>query len=197
VAHSFGAAVALQLMRLHPERVRSLVLLDGRARLLQPELRLRDWHQFERWQRHFDDAGISLDPNLELDFQLPLHIEGEAWSKAAKGLADDGFFVPTNGKRAEAKYRKLLTETTAPQDFRKDAGLSLESLRRIAQPTIVVYGSISPYLPTRDGLLREIPGCQSKSIANAGHNFPFLMPAETADVIERFWSTCRNGRMTS
>src|SRR5574341_242998 len=72
VAHSFGTTVALQLARLHPERLRTLVLLDGRARLFQPEMKLGEWRQFERWRRHFTAAGIHLSPDLELDFTLPL-----------------------------------------------------------------------------------------------------------------------------
>jgi pimeloyl-ACP methyl ester carboxylesterase len=132
-----------------------------------------------------------------LDFQLPLHIEGEAWAIARDGLAANGFFIPTSGKRAAAKYRRLLTETTAAEDFRKNAGLSLESLQCITQPTIAVYGSVSPYLPTRDGLLREIPDCRSETIADAGHNVPFLMPEKTAEVIARFWPACRSARVAS
>ena len=197
VAHSFGATVALQLARLYPERVRTLVVLDGCTRILQRKLRLCDWSQFERWQRHFADTGIVFDPDLELDFELPLRINGKAWSKAREALAADGFFVPTRGKRAMMKYRKLLTETAAPQEFRETAGLSLESMRQITQPTIAVYGAMSPYLPTRDGLLREIPGCQSETIENVGHNFPFLLPEKTAGVIERFWLACRNRKVAS
>lgn len=197
VAHSFGAAVSLQIARLYPDRVRSLVVLDGRVRLLQPELRLRDWSQFERWQRHFAEAGIELDPGLELDFEMPLHIDGAMWAKAQEGLATEGFFVPGSGKRALAKYRKLLTETTAAKDFRELAGLTHESLRRITIPIIAVYGSISPYLPTAQGLQNEIPNCQFELIPGGGHNFPFLQPEQTLKVIEQFWSTCWSGSLAS
>jgi pimeloyl-ACP methyl ester carboxylesterase len=191
VAHSFGATVALQLVVLFPERVKSLTILDGRTRLLQPELRLRDWCEFDRWRRHFERAGIALDPNLELDFELPLHLDGEAWKLAREGLSADGFFVASGGKRALDKYRRLLTETTAPRDFRSTTGMCLESLRQIAQPVAAIYGSISPYLPTAHALMHEIAQCRLTTMQGGGHNFPFLNPAETSEAILSFWNSCR------
>jgi 2-hydroxy-6-oxonona-2,4-dienedioate hydrolase/2-succinyl-6-hydroxy-2,4-cyclohexadiene-1-carboxylate synthase len=188
VAHSFGATVALQLVRLRPDRVKSLVILDGRARLLQPELRLRDWSEFPAWNQHFARAGIELDPELEVDFSLPSHLGGEMWAKVRAALEAEGYFVPRGGKRGDAKYRRLLAETTAPVDFKADAGLTRESLRRITQPCLLVYGSISAYLPTRDGLLNEIPGCRSVVVPGGGHNFPYLRPDETAQAISRHWT---------
>lgn len=197
VAHSFGATVALQLARLYPERVRGIVVLDGHVRALQRDLRLREWNYFERWQSHFAEVGIVLDPDLELNFELPLHIKGEAWDDAKDALAADGFFVPSRRKRAMAKYRKLLTETSAPQEFRETAGLTIECIRHINPPVMALYGEISPYLPTRDGLLREMPDCQSETIEGVGHNFPFLRPEKTAEVIERFWLAQGGGSVAS
>jgi len=197
VAHSFGATVALQLARLHPERVRSIVVLDGHVRAIQRDLRLRDWSYFERWQSHFAEAGIVLDPDLELNFELPLRINGKAWDEARDALAADGFFVPSRGKRAREKYRKLLTETAAPREFRDPAGLTIETIAAISRPTMAIYGEISPYLPTRDGLLRTIPDCRSETIEGVGHNFPFLRPEKTAEVIEHFWLNRGSGRAAS
>lgn len=189
VAHSFGAAVALQLARLAPERVRSLVILDGRLRLLQPELRLRNWSQFDRWQSRFKEVGITIDPDLEMDFRLPLRLGAEAWQMAREGMISDGFFVPSHGKRAAEKYRQLLTATNATAELCSDAGLTRESLRQFKRPIVAVYGSLSPYLPTCEGLRDEIPHCEFKDIPGAGHNFPFLRPLETAQAVEDFWLT--------
>jgi pimeloyl-ACP methyl ester carboxylesterase len=197
VAHSFGTTVALQAARLHPERVRSLVLLDGRTRLFQADLKLGEWGQFEKWRRHFTAAGIDLSPDLDLDFTLPLRLHGCDLSKVIPGLREDGFFVPATGTRAAEKYRRLLTETTAPGDFRDLAGLDHAALASVRQPALLVYGSLSPFLPTRDGLARTLPGCRSEVIDGGGHNFPFLRPAETAAVIHSFWSAGAAARQVS
>lgn len=191
VAHSFGATVALQMAVQFPDRVASLTILDGRTRLLQPELRLRDWSEFDRWQGHFERAGIALDPELELDFELPLRLDGEAWRLAREGLFADGFFVAASGKRAMHKYRRLLTETTAPRDFRSIDGMSHESLRRITLPVAAIYGSISPYLATAHALVQEITACHLTMMEGVGHNFPFLNPEETAAAVLRFWNSAQ------
>src|SRR5688572_19070877 len=74
VAHSFGSTVALQIARLFPHRVRSLTLLDARLRLFQPTLELAAWPDFERWRASLGAAGEGLDPDLSVDFMLPLYL---------------------------------------------------------------------------------------------------------------------------
>lgn len=191
VAHSFGATVALQVARQHPERVRSLVLLDGRARILQPEIRLGQWSQFERWQQKFAAAGVELDPNLEIDFRLPFTIDSEAWAAARDELVADGFFAPASSKRAVEKFRRLIQETAAPKELTEEAGLTLESLPTIHQPTLAIYGSYSPYLPTQEKFAELLPNCETAGIENLGHNFPLMAPEATSDAIEQFWQRCR------
>jgi pimeloyl-ACP methyl ester carboxylesterase len=195
VAHSFGAGVALQLARLHPEKVRSLVILDGRSHLLQPELRLGQWVLFERWRSHFAAIGVEIPENLDLDFTLPLHLHkaGIGLNQIRQSLRADGFFLPSKSRRAAQKYRRLITETTAPRDFRDAAGLTCEAIQQMEQPALLVYGSLSPYHPTRDGLLDHLPNRQLIELNEAGHNFPFLLPKETSELILSFWERlCRD-----
>jgi len=191
VAHSFGSNVALQLARLHPDRVRTLTLLDARVRLVQPYLRIGDWARFERWRKNFEDAGIRIDPDWEFDHTLPLKMSGGDFAEASRLLAADGFFPPSSGTRTAARYRKLISETSAGEEFLDKAGLTLDSLRAMTTPTLLVYGTHSPFLPTRDGLLREIPQCRCEMIEGGGHNFPFLMPGQTAEAIELFWASAQ------
>jgi pimeloyl-ACP methyl ester carboxylesterase len=190
VAHSFGAGVALQLARLYPNRVRSLVILDGRSHLLQPELRLGQWVLFDRWKSHFAAIGIDIPDSLDLDFTLPLHLHkaGLQLNEIRGRLRADGFFLPSKSRRAAQKYRNLITQTTAPRDFRDPAGMTHQRLARIHQPAHLIYGELSPYLPTRDGLLAHLPNCTLDMLSEAGHNFPFLRPRETTDRILKFWN---------
>jgi len=187
VAHSFGASVALQFVRLFPEQVRSMTILDARTRFLQPAVRLGDWVLFERWRENFEKAGIHLDPEWELDHTLPLKFTGGNFSQACRNLAADGFFMPGYGPRSAEKYRKMLEETNAGEELQSLDGLTRESLRNITCPTRLVYGANSPFLETRDGLLKEIAGCTSRMVENAGHNFPGMMPLRTAEITETFW----------
>lgn len=198
VAHSFGSGVALQLARLHPERVRSIVILDGRSHLLQPELRLGDWVLFERWRSHFAAVGIDISGMLDLDFTLPLHLHkaGIDFSDVRKSLRADGFFLPSKSRRAAQKYRQLITETTAKDDFRDPAGMTEQAISELAQPMYLVYGTLSPYLTTRNGLTAQLPNYQLRMLEDAGHNFPFLRPRETSELVTNFWRELAEGATT-
>jgi pimeloyl-ACP methyl ester carboxylesterase len=192
IAHSFGAGVALKLAQLHPDRVRSLVILDGRLRCFQPDVKIGDWSQFPRWAAHFEQGGVHLDPAWELDCTLPLRFEGMDLSRVDANLASDGFFVPIYSKRAMSKYRRLLTETSALADFRDPMDLTLHDVREVRQPMALIYGAISPFLPTGDALA-ESTSATLDILEGVGHNFPFNYPARTVAAIERTvsWATNR------
>lgn len=189
VAHSFGATVALQLARLHPEAVRSIVILDGRVRILQPAMRIGDWHEFAAWKRHFDEAQVEIDENLEIDLTLPLLLGSQAWAGARAGLEAEGFFVPGAGPRAEAKYRRLLQDTTALDELYAPAGLTRDWIRSVAQPVQLLYGGRSAFLPTRDALRALLPTARHDLLAEGAHNFPLLQPEWTAARIVDFWDS--------
>jgi pimeloyl-ACP methyl ester carboxylesterase len=185
IAHSFGAGVALKLAQLFPERVRSLTLLDGRVRCIQPDVRIGDWSHFERWSAHFEQAGVHLDPTWELDCTLPLRFEGLDLSRVDGSLAADGFFVPVYSRRALGKYRKLLTDTSALSDFRNPHDLTREDLRQLRHPTALIYGAISPFLPTGQALAADLATSSLQILEAAGHNFPFNHPMRTFSAIEQ------------
>ena len=186
VAHSFGAGVALQLARLHPERVRSLILLDGRIRAIQPEVRLRDWEHFPRWEKKFADAGIAIDPNWLVDCTLPLKLANSDLSTVGAELQAEGFFVANVQKRAAEKYRQLMTDTNAVAEFHDSAGLTLESLAEIRQPTLLVYGDISPFFASGEQLASVLPNSTLEVVEGAGHNFPLNRPERTWEILAQW-----------
>lgn len=183
VAHSFGSTVALQLARLFPDRVRSLVLLDARLRLFQPVLKLGEWPDFERWKASLGPAGDQLDPDLSLDFMLPLFLADGAVRQASGDLVANGFAPMGGGRRGAARYRRLLAETTATTDFQSSDGLDLPSLKALTCPVSAIYGSRSPFLETMTALQRELPGCEAHWVADGGHNFPVRFPERTAQLV--------------
>jgi pimeloyl-ACP methyl ester carboxylesterase len=192
VAHSFGAGVALKLAQLYPDRVRSIVILDGRLRCFQPDVRIGEWSQFSRWAAHFEQSGVHLDPTWELDCTLPLRFEGLDLTGVDGNLAADGFFVPIYSKRAMTKYRRMLTETSALADFRDPTDLTVDDLRGLRQPIALVYGAISPFLPTGDAL-SEVTSAPLEILEGVGHNFPFNYPQRSLAAIENssFWTVDR------
>jgi pimeloyl-ACP methyl ester carboxylesterase len=183
VAHSFGAGVALQLARLYPGRVRSLILLDGRIRAIQPEVRLRDWAHFPRWEKKFADAGIAVDPNWLVDCTLPLKLHTADLSAVGAELQMEGFFVANVQKRAAEKYYRLMTATPAATEFHEPAGLTLEALADIRQPVLLVYGDHSPFFASGEQLAAVLPCATLEVVHGAGHNFPLNRPERTWEIL--------------
>ncbi|HEY2761110.1 MAG TPA: hypothetical protein VGI75_10210, partial [Pirellulales bacterium] len=145
---------------------------------------------------HFQESGIQLDPNWELDCTLPLRLADKDLTPYANALAADGFFVSVYSKRAMAKYRKLLTETTALDDFRSTSDLLCDDIRRLKQPMALIYGTLSPFLRTGELLVEEIPHARFELIEGAGHNFPFNHPLRTIEsmVHSGVWSKASNDK---
>jgi pimeloyl-ACP methyl ester carboxylesterase len=179
IAHSFGSTVALQLARLFPHRVRSIVLLDARLRLLQPALKLGEWPDFERWRASLGAAGERLDPDLDLDFTLPLYL-GAGMREAGRDLVANGFAPMGGGRRGAERYRSLIEDTSAAVDYKSCDGLDLESLRTLQCRVLAIYGSRSPFLETLTALQRELPRCEGRIVTEGGHNFPVRFPERTA-----------------
>lgn len=186
VAHSFGTGVALQLARLWPDRVRSIAVLDGRIRSVQGEVRLRDWSHFARWVEPLNAAGMTVDPDWEIDCRLPLRMEKIDFSRVAAGLEAGGFFVPRINKRSFEKYRRLLSETSALEEYDQPDGLTPDALKQIQQQVLLVYGAASPFLPTCDILAGALPNAQAEILDGAGHNFPLARPEPTLAAIARW-----------
>lgn len=191
IAHSFGSAVALQLARLFPHRVRSIVLLDARLPLLQPALKLGDWPDFERWRASLGAAGERLDPDLDLDSTLPLYL-GADLREAGRDLVANGFAPMGGGRRGAARYRSLLEGTSAAVDYKSCDGLDVESLRTVECPVLAIYGSRSPFLETLTALQRELPSCEGRIVNEGGHNFPVRFPEHTARLVLDFLDADRD-----
>ena len=104
-------------------------------------------------------------------------------------LVADGFFLPSKSKCGAQKYRRLITETTAPVDFKDDAGLTVESLESIRQPTQLIYGSLSPYRPTHDGRCGRCPIAVQNSWRGQDTIFHSCSGGETTDRVLRFWAS--------
>jgi pimeloyl-ACP methyl ester carboxylesterase len=186
IAHSLGSTVALQLASLFPARVRSLILLDARLRFLQPALKLGDWPEFERWKRSLGEAGERLHADLPLDFMLPLYLANGVSPRTEEDLVANGFAPIGGGRRGAERYRRLIEETTAAVDYEKSDGLDISSLHALECEVLLIYGERSPFLDTLNAVRRELPRCEARLVADAGHNFPVRFPERTAALVQEF-----------
>jgi len=153
VGTSMGAAVALELARRHPERVRSLTLvapLSGASgRLLAVT---------EAWCRLAADAG----PEALAAALLP-------WFFAPRSLADEKLRERT--RRGLAATLSRVSPITLE---RQAAGLrgwqpDDASLAALAVPTLVIAAADDLLTPDGEALARRIPGARCVVVPDAGH----------------------------
>ena len=71
-------------------------------------------------------------------------------------------------KRVGARVRQL----------RQEAGLTIEKILAVGQPTLALYGEYSPFLSTANYLVEHLQNCRSVLVPNARHRAPEENPGE-------------------
>jgi pimeloyl-ACP methyl ester carboxylesterase len=166
VGHSFGAAVALQFALAHPERLRSLVLIEPVAfHLLQ----------------HAGQAGAGLLTKVEW---LAAQVTRAAAEGAGSGMARFVDFWNGEGAwtRMPAERRAGLERCTRPIAGHFAATLgnvtAPEAYRSLRVPTLLICGTESP-APVRcvaEMLVRLLPNAGMLRVQDAGHMLPLTHP---------------------
>mgnify|MGYP005853931541 CR=1 FL=1 len=191
VGHSYGGVVVMHCAARHPDRVLSLTIQDSRIRALQPHQRLRDWPNWRQAQAKLLEYGINIDENAEeIGVQLLEQFAKPEWRENRERLAQGPLFGPFSGwsagKRSAQKWLKLLETTTARQDIQLEAGLNMEALKRIHQPTLAIYGQHSRCLKTYKRLNTVLPNCMTHLLPGVGHFYPLIKPVVVSELILAF-----------
>jgi len=189
--HSFGGVVALHCATLYPQRVSSLTLADSRVRALQPRHRLKDWPDWRQVKAKLQDHGISIDENQDdVGVTLLEKIASPQWRARRQWLSKNGLFVPfggwAGGSRSAERWIKLLETTTARQDIVSVAGLTVDRIGQVRQPTLAIYGERSRCLKTFEELPLVLPRCTNVIVPGAGHFYPLSKPVFVAKILTEF-----------
>jgi pimeloyl-ACP methyl ester carboxylesterase len=167
VGHSYGAAVALRLARRHPERLRSLALIEPVA--------------FHLLRGGGPACGAML---AEVEGVAGAVARAAAGRDAASGMArfvdfwnGDGAWsrMPAERQAATARLAGLVA-----RHFAAALGETtpLDAYRAIEAPTLVACGTETP-APTRhiaEALIRILPRLWALRVADAGHMLPLTHP---------------------
>jgi pimeloyl-ACP methyl ester carboxylesterase len=136
---SLGGFMSLLFHRVHPERVRALMLFDTGPGYKKDDARA-EWNRLaEGYALRFETQGLTaLGSGAEV--RVAAHRSAQGLAHAARGML-------------------------AQSDARV-----IESLSRIAVPTLLIAGSEDkPFLPAMDYMAAKIPGASKLVIEGAGH----------------------------
>lgn len=178
VGFSAGAFLALRLARDLPERIGSLVLVNGSAYC--------DAHTreiLESWQQEFREGGEEA-----LVLRLMKDLYDRDWMEAHLDHVD---LMRQYWKDAQLKPLALWTGEIVRFDMRG-------RLARIRAPTLILQGMTDVVVdPSHGRFLRQsIPGAELKIYRETGHMMPIERPKETAEAVGEFVRSVE-GRMAS
>lgn len=190
LVHSFGGVIALNLARVAPERIASLVLADthiSAARGAAGQV----WDYGTGMQSLLDAAGVALDTrDPYFGYRLltevaRMQLDHEPVPPGLEKLV--GPLVANSGSKTAAQWLRLMRTTSAEKELMGEDGLSLESLRQMRFPILAMYGDNSQARLTGEELLRVWPHADFRRVRDAGHFFPSSRPAEVIQACSQFW----------
>ncbi|WP_232825544.1 alpha/beta fold hydrolase [Albibacillus kandeliae] len=182
VGHSFGATVALRLAVEHPDKVRSLTLIEpvlfSVAVLDRPEL--VDL-QTEK-NRPFHEAILAGE------YEAAARIFNRGWGDGDGPRWTD---LPEHSRQAMTRGVRIVPacNTVVTQD--RPGLMKPESLARVTMPVLLMRGSTTEEIigVVNDGLAARLPQARNVVVEGAGHMLPVSHPVETARELKSLFET--------
>jgi len=167
VGHSFGADICMHFALRHPERVGKLVALEPGLAALVEQRKHADWEGWAYWVSKLEEVGLPVPPDKrnDLEYLLNLTLETTKVFGPARGLP-----------RNRGPLLNLLRNTTLMRDYEDPTDLTLDAVRTIQTPTLLVYGEKSHFLGSFHVLSKTLPNCQSVLLPNGEHFGPLEQP---------------------
>ncbi len=169
---SMGGYAALALWRLHPERVRALILCDTRATADSPEARTKRDALIER--------AVAEGPRTVADLQLPVTI-GETTRERLPQVVDAARTIIE---------RQSVAGIVAGIRLLRDRPDQVAVLPTITVPTLVLCGAEDVLTPPAEmeAMAKQIPGALYSRVPLTGHLLAFEQPAVFVAGISTFLS---------
>lgn len=191
IGHSLGGVIALHYAALYPKRVSSLIVADSRVRSIQPTHYARDWPNWITAKKRLEKIGLCVpEDEPESGIWLMEQLASPEWQQNRHKLKGSSLFVPFSkwggGNSSAEKLLEMMRTTAAKQELTSLAGLTLDRLSTIRQPTLLMYGNNSPSMLSLIGLQQYLPNYRSIIIPEAGHFFPLSQPDLFITKVNRF-----------
>lgn len=196
LGHSYGGGIGLELAVLAPERVLSLVMLDTKINRLQPEQRLDDsdyLSPFEKEVLEADGRDWSEEKHVGLKYlevMARLRLQG---FEARTRDAFTPFGAGRGGMRSAKQYLALIDQTRAAGEFSL-RGASLDELKAVRSPLLLMYGEYSRCLHSGRAMLDILDHARFSIVPEAGHFFPASHADEVMRELFAFYDLDQSGR---
>jgi len=89
-------------------------------------------------------------------------------------------------RRAMARLSRLSTTTSFSTEYRDTSDLTLEMIRQIQAPVLLIYGDRSPLTASLQFLCNNLPNRRAEIIPNGGHYFPLEHPTMFVEYVSGF-----------
>lgn len=177
VGHSYGADVCLYFALLYPERVSKLVALEPGLAALVHNRKDKNWEGWTYWVDKLREIGLEVpeEKKSDLSYLLQLSLETPKVFGPARGLP-----------RNREPLINLIQNTTLIQDYEFIGELTLEAVRTIQTPILLVYGDKSHFLNSYYYLRDALPNCEPVLLPGGEHFGPLEQPEELVDLIRGF-----------
>lgn len=167
VGHSFGADICLYFAHLYPERVDRIAALEPGLAALVHQRKDAGWVGWSYWVTKLEEVGLTVPPEKrnDLEYLLDLSISTPKFYGPARGLP-----------RNRAPLIRLIRETTLIADYDRVGSLTIDALKAIAKPVLLVYGERSHFLSSLDVLQEILPNQQTILLPGGEHFGPLEQP---------------------
>lgn len=167
IGHSFGATIALHCAVLYPERVASLVLAEPTIPALHSHVDMKQWPYRETARALFKERGLSIPEEKWSDLE---YIVRQTLGAPAH------FGMRRETQRSNRRLQRLLDTTAALKEAQEVAGLTMERIAEVRQPTLAIYGGASRFLQTSSYLQEKMPDCRVVVAEGVAHLFAVSKP---------------------
>lgn len=184
IGHSFGATVALRLAARHPEKIRSLTLIEpvlfAATRLAAPTVFASLKAEADIMVRVMDRAG----PEAATRSFVTAWGDGRPWETLPAPLRqymqERMFFIAASGKALYDDSRGILADG---------------ALNRVDMPVLIAQGGASN--PAMDAicasLASRLPSAKRLVVKGAGHMLPITHPAVIAKEVRALFACSNSG----
>jgi pimeloyl-ACP methyl ester carboxylesterase len=152
---------------LYPERVPKLLALEPGLAALVHLRQDKDWIGWAAWVAKLEEVGIHVpeDKRTDAEFLLQLSLETPKFYGPARGLP-----------RNREPLLHLIRNTTLLKDYEEVGAMTLDAVRTIRTPTLLVYGQGSHFISSYEYLHTALPNCKSVLLPGGEHFGPLEQP---------------------